>query len=180
MLSKTFISEVDISKIKDGQPVKITIDAFPDKSFTGTVFTVANIGEELPNTNDKVFEVNIKLDYTDPALRPSMTTSNKIILRTVSDAVFLPIECIHASADSIPFVYTKNGNKQIVIVAGSNDKFIRIEQGLKPGTMVYATSPEDQDKFRIAGEEFIPVIKERERVRRAEIASTITPIGDLD
>ena len=60
------------------------------------------------------------------------------------------------------------------------DKNIRIEEGLKPGTMVYASFPENPDKFRIAGEELIPVIKERARARREEIASTITPIGRKD
>ena len=46
--------------------------------------------------------------------------------------------------------------------------------------MVYASFPENPDKFRIAGEELIPVIKERARARREEIASTITPIGRKD
>ena len=82
MISKTYVNEIDVSKMKPGQKVNITIDAFPKKAFTGTVSFVANIGEKLPNTNDKVFEVQIRVDGSDPALRPSMTTGNKIIITT--------------------------------------------------------------------------------------------------
>ena len=159
MISKTFVNEIDVSKVRVGQLVNIKIDAFPKKAFTGKVLTVAQIGEKLPNTNDKVFEVQIKIDYTDPLLRPSMTTSNKIILKTVDDAVFVPIECVQAGIDSIPFVYTKNRIKQIVVLGGSNDKNIRIVDGLTPGTMIYITNPEKPENFKLAGEELIPEIK---------------------
>jgi hypothetical protein len=60
---------------------------FPDKSFTGQVISVANIGEQLPNTDAKVFEVVVKLDNTDPILRPSMTTGNQIITKAFTDVV---------------------------------------------------------------------------------------------
>ena len=57
MISKTYVNEIDISKIKVGQVVRIGIDAFPEKKFSGKVTEVANIGEQLQNSNTKVFEV---------------------------------------------------------------------------------------------------------------------------
>ena len=51
-----------------------------------------------------------------------MTTGNKIIVTTVKDAIYVPIECVQAGADSIPFVYTKKGTKQIVLLGDSNEK----------------------------------------------------------
>jgi HlyD family secretion protein len=168
MLSKTYVNEIDISKIKRGQKVNITIDAFPKKAFNGVVSYVANIGEKLPNTSDKVFEVQIKVEGSDPLLRPSMTTGNKIIIKTIDKAVFVPIECVQAGVDSIPFVYTKNGNKQVVILGDSNEKTVIIEQGLKPGTLVYLNNPEKAEKFKLAGEDLIPVLKEREKAKRIE------------
>ena len=68
MVSKTYINEIDVSKIKIGQDVNITIDAIPAKRFKGIVSFIANVGEKLQNTNDKVFEVQIKVDGIDPAL----------------------------------------------------------------------------------------------------------------
>lgn len=168
MLSKTYINEIDISKIKTGQKANIVIDAFPTKEFIGYVFFVANIGEKLPNTNDKVFEVQIKIEGSDPLLRPTMTTGNKIVIKIINEAVYIPIECVQAGVDSIPFVFTKNGNKQIVLLGESNEKNIIIEKGLEPGTMIYLTNPENTEKFRLIGEDILPVLKEREKIRKVE------------
>lgn len=168
MLSKTYVSEVDVTKIKTGQKVNITIDAFPEKSFSGLVSGVANIGEKLPNTNDKVFEVLIQIEGSDPLLRPSMTSGNKIIIKIIKDAIYIPTESVQAGADSIPFVYKKNGTKQIVLLGESNEKNVIVEKGLEQGTMIYIDDPEKHERFRLAGQDLIPVLKEREKLRRAE------------
>ena len=107
MISKTYVNEIDVSKVKTGQKVEIMVDAFPERNYTGTVISVANIGEQLPNADAKVFEVLIKVDGSDPILRPSMTTGNKIITKTINDVIYIPLECVQAGADSIPFVYTE-------------------------------------------------------------------------
>lgn len=169
MISKTYVNEIDVSKIKPGQKVNITIDAFPEKAFNGFVSYVANIGEKLPNTSDKVFEVQIKIDGSDPLLRPSMTTGNKIVIKTFDTAVYIPIECVQAGVDSIPFVFTKNGTKQVVLLGESNEKNIIIEKGLEPGAMLYLNNPEKPEKFKLAGEDLIPVLKEREKVKKTEV-----------
>jgi HlyD family secretion protein len=148
MLSKVFISEVEISKVKPGQLVSITVDAFPAKSYNGIVKTIANIGEKLPNTDSKVFEVLIKIDGSDLNLRPSMTTNNKIMINSYDDVNFIPIECVHTGADSIPVVYTQSGIRQSVKLGEANDKFIIIEEGLKTGTSIYIEIPENADKFK--------------------------------
>jgi len=75
MISKTYVNEIDISKVKVGQPVEVGIDAFPEKKFTGTVQDVANIGEQMKNTNAKVFEVMIEVFEFDSVMRPAMTTN---------------------------------------------------------------------------------------------------------
>lgn len=148
MMSKVFVSEVEVTTVQTGQPVVITIDAFPSKNYTGNVASIANIGEKLPNTDTKVFEVLIKIDGTDMNLRPSMTTNNKILIKAYEDVVFIPIECVHTGSDSIQFVYTKSGYKQAVTLGDSNEKNVIIEKGLEPGTLLYVTVPEEPDKFR--------------------------------
>jgi HlyD family secretion protein len=169
MLSKIYISEIDINKVKPGQQVQLTIDAFQGKSFTGKVAVKANIGEQLSNSDSKVFEVMVRLDGSDPMLRPSMTSGNKIITKTFSDAVFVPSECVQAGTDSIPYVYTKDGERQVVILGESNDKNIIIEKGIVAGTSVWLTTPQNPGKFTLAGNELIPVIREREKARKLEL-----------
>jgi multidrug efflux pump subunit AcrA (membrane-fusion protein) len=159
MISRVYINEIEISKVKIGQKANITVDAFPGKAFTGSVFTIANIGEQLPNSDSKMFEVQLKVDGSNPELRPSMTTGNKIIIKTFNDAVYIPAECVHTGTDSIPFVYVKNNTKQVVLLGESNEKNIIVEKGLEPGTSIYITRPENPEKFRMAGEEIISLIK---------------------
>lgn len=168
MISKTYVNEIDVSKVKAGQHVEIVVDAFPEKSYTGTVTSVANIGEQLPNADAKVFEVVIEVDGSDPILRPSMTTGNKIITKTISDITFIPLESVQTGIDSIPFVYLKNGTKQVVVLGESNENNVVIEQGLKPGIQVYLNTPEKPENYKLVGQELISVIKEREKAKKEE------------
>jgi len=166
LLSKVYVSEIDINKISVGLPVEITLDAFPNKRLKGTITSIANIGETLPNADTKVYETIIKIDGSDPDLRPTMTTTNKIIIKVNDNTVYIPIECLHSTKDSIPFVYTRSGLKQIVIPGDYNEKMVEIKQGLKPGTRLYLIEPEKPEKFRLAGKDLIPAIREINRAKR--------------
>jgi HlyD family secretion protein len=167
MISKTYVNEIDVSKVKVGQKVEIMVDAFPEKKYTGTVTSVANIGEQLPNADAKVFEVLIKVDGTDLILRPSMTTGNKIVTKTINDVTFIPLESVMTGADSIPYVYLKNGTKQIVVLGESNENNVVVEQGIEPGTQIYLNTPEEPEKFnKLAGTELIDVIRQKEKEKK--------------
>jgi hypothetical protein len=122
----------------------------------------------LPNADAKVFEVFIKVNGTDPILRPSMTTGNKIITKTIDNVAYIPLECVQAGEDSIPFVYTKKGNKQVVLLGEANEDHVIVEQGVKDGDVLYLSTPENTDNFSLAGEELIALIKEREKAKKAE------------
>jgi hypothetical protein len=167
MISKTYVNEIDVSKVKSGQRVEILVDAFPEKKYTGSVRSVANIGEQLPNADAKVFEVLIKVDGSDLILRPSMTTGNKIVTKTISEVTYIPLESVQTGLDSIPFVFKKNGTKQIVVLGESNENNIVVEQGLEPGDLIYLNTPEEPEKItKVVGTELIPVIKEKENARK--------------
>ena len=169
MISKTYVNEVDVSKVKANQKVEIIVDAFPDKKYSGSIISVANIGEQLPNADAKVFEVLVKVDGTDLILRPSMTTGNKIITNTIPDVIYIPLESVQTGADSIPFVYKKNHTKQIVVLGESNENNVIVEQGLAEGEMIYLNTPKEPETItKIQGEELISVIKEKDRIRREE------------
>ncbi|MGI6338003.1 MAG: efflux RND transporter periplasmic adaptor subunit [Bacteroidales bacterium] len=170
MISKTYVNEIDVSKVKPGQPVEIMVDAFPDKHYTGLVSSVANIGEQLPNADAKVFEVIVKVNGTDPILRPSMTTGNKIITKTISDVIHIPLECVQTGSDSIPFVYLKNGTRQIVLLGESNENSVVIEQGLEGDESIFLSTPESPEKFKIAGDDLIEINRQRAKEKKEEEA----------
>ena len=151
MISKTYINEIDISKVKVGQQVQIGIDAFPEKKFTGKVIEVANIGEQLQSSNAKVYEVRIVVNEFDSILRPAMTTKNNILTSVVDSVLFIPIESVFNN-DSVVFVYKKDGGsttRQQVIVGPSNDNEIIIRAGLQAQDEVLLVPPEKADKLSL-------------------------------
>lgn len=151
MISRTYVNEIDISKVKVGQDVRIGIDAFPDKKFTGKVTSVANVGEQLPNSNAKVFEVNILINEFDFILRPSMTSKNTILTSSLNNVLFIPIDAV-VSTDSITYIFKKVGShiiKQQVITGESNDNEIVIKAGVKENEDVLLLPPKNGDKMKL-------------------------------
>jgi multidrug efflux pump subunit AcrA (membrane-fusion protein) len=163
MFSKMHVSEVEVNKVRPGLPVQITLDALADASLTGSVVSIANIGEQLPNSDSKMFEVLIRVNEADPRLMPSMTTTNRVIVETFLNVTFVPIESIHAGEDSIPFVYTKSGTKNVIIPGESNDKNTIIEKGIEAGTAVWLRTPDDPSDFKLTGRDLIPLIQGKNR-----------------
>jgi len=145
MNSKTYINEIDISKIQKGQKVEIGIDAFPEKHYSGSIIDVANMGEQMANSNAKVFEVMIEVNEYDSILRPSMTTKNTIIADVIDSVLYISIECIQNN-DSMSYVYTSRNKKQI-ISGKSNENEIIIKAGLEKDEMVYLIPPESSEDY---------------------------------
>ncbi len=143
MESVTYISEVDIQKIKKGQPAKIGLDADPDKALTGVVTEIANIGEQRPNSDSKVFEVKVLINEADTTLRPAMTTSNTIIADTMENALYIPLECIHVQ-DSITYVYKSGGGhieKQEVRLGLMNEDEAVVQAGVTEADKLFLSTP---------------------------------------
>ncbi len=149
MISKTYVNEIDISKVRTGQKVEIGVDAFPDRSYTGEIIEVANIGEQLRNSNAKVFEVRIMINESDTILRPAMTTKNTIITDVIPNAVFIPLESVH-TIDSISFVYfSGRQTRQQVKLGRSNQNEIVVIEGLKEGDLIYLAPPANAEKWKL-------------------------------
>ncbi|MEM7108879.1 MAG: efflux RND transporter periplasmic adaptor subunit [Bacteroidota bacterium] len=153
MISKTYVNEVDIRSINKGQKVEVGLDAFPEKELTGRVMNVANIGEQKPNSDSKVFQVSILINESDTTLRPAMTTSNAIIAETIPDVVFVPLECLHSQGDSITYVVKRDGlsyTKQEVVVGKTNANEAILEQGVLEGDELYLSVPDDLENRPVA------------------------------
>lgn len=157
MESVTYVNEVDVQKITKQQNVEIGLDAIPDKSLNGTVTSVANIGEQRPNSDSKVYEVIIEIAETDSVLRPAMTTSNRVIVNRVKDAMFIPLETIHVK-DSTSFVFKKDGLypvMQEVDLGLMNENEVIVHRGLTMDDVIYLTVPNDTsgiDKYYLEEE----------------------------
>ena len=152
MISKTYINEVDINTVGAGQNVDIGLDAFPDKKLTGTVIDVANMGQQRPNSDSKVFQVIVEIHESDTTLRPGMSTSNKIVAQVIEEALFIPVEAVHSQGDSITYVLVKEGlniTKKEVLLGLSNSDEVIIKEGLLEGESIYISDPSGLDSKSI-------------------------------
>ncbi|MBX2814828.1 MAG: HlyD family secretion protein [Saprospiraceae bacterium] len=150
MISKIFVNEVDISKVKKGQEVSVKIDAFPDQMFPGTVNKVANIGQQLRNQDAKVFEVLVQLHEIDSLLRPAMTTSNEILVYSYEEVVSVPIEAF--KKDTLAYVVRKEDGdyfRQEVVVGEANSDEIVVVAGLERGDIVCLTFPDNLPELEL-------------------------------
>ncbi|HEX9894781.1 MAG TPA: efflux RND transporter periplasmic adaptor subunit, partial [Gemmatimonadales bacterium] len=151
MESITYINEIDVRKVATGQPAVITLDSDPSKKLTGSVTSVANVGEQRPNTDAKVFEVRVTVDQADTTLRPGMTTGNAIQTSKVDSVLFVPLEALNTEA-GVPFVYKQSGSrvrKQEVVTGIMNEDEVVILKGLDEEDRVLLTPPPDKDRLEL-------------------------------
>jgi len=141
MISTTQVNEIDISKIKVGNPVRVGVDAFPDKVLEGEVAEIANVGAGRQGSAVKLFEVIIHLkNLGDQDIKPSMTSSNTIVAASVENALFIPMEAVYSS-ETEQWVYKANGNRQIVKIGMANESHCVVEEGLAAGDKIYLSEP---------------------------------------
>jgi RND family efflux transporter MFP subunit len=151
MESDTYINEVDVRKIAVGQKVSIALDADPTKKLKGTVTSVANVGEQRPNQDSKVFEVKINIEQADTTLRPGMTTSNAIETASIDHVLSVPLEAV-TTESGLSYVYKRDGNhvvKQQIETGVMNDNEIVVRRGLTKGDRVLLVPPADKASLKV-------------------------------
>ena len=73
IVTTTDVTEIDVVKLKEGQPVTVTLDAIPDVKLKGQILSIGQTYSE--NQGDIVYEVTVVLTETNPAMRWGMTAA---------------------------------------------------------------------------------------------------------
>jgi HlyD family secretion protein len=92
LIIRVNLNEVDIAKVQVGQPVRVTLDAYPQKIFGGKVRFVAPAAKVVDKI--KVFEVEIALDKLDGAFRTGMSANVEILGERRANAMSIPLEAL--------------------------------------------------------------------------------------
>ncbi len=175
MESVTFVNEIDVRKLAVGQPATLTFDADPSKRLTGTVAAVANVGEQRPNSDAKVFEVRITVLKPDTTLRPGMTTGNGIETLGIKNVLHVPLETV-LNESGVPYVFRRSGagfTKQEVETGAMNDDEVVITKGLAENDQVLLSPPADKDKLGLVR---LPGSKVQQRPANGDTALGATKI----
>ncbi|MGQ1946894.1 efflux RND transporter periplasmic adaptor subunit [Geofilum sp. OHC36d9] len=145
------IQEIEVPKVKPGLPVRITIDAFPEKKFTGVVTRVANVGQEVEGEFFNGFKVEIKVEPDGQQLLPGMTSTNHIVVESIPEALMVPRLAVFSDDEFPFFVYKREGLsvvKQEIKVDGENDTYYRLVGGLDEGDRVMFHIPDNLDAIK--------------------------------
>lgn len=83
-----YVDEADIGQVTQGQKASFTVDAYPDRTFEGTIIQ-ARYGSETVD-NVVTYETIIKVDNSDMFLRPGMTATADITVREINNVLMVP------------------------------------------------------------------------------------------
>ncbi|MBI4752106.1 MAG: HlyD family efflux transporter periplasmic adaptor subunit [Acidobacteria bacterium] len=140
LLVDVFVPEIDIAKVKTGQRVELTIDAFPGKLYTGKVTQIGTlVRPKAWDVQNKILDVQIQLDQLDTAImRPAMSIKAKIETRVMEQCLAVPLSAVRTTIDgSLVKVKTEAGwREQKVTLGESNGTEVVIREGLAVGDKV--------------------------------------------
>ncbi|GEM44532.1 efflux RND transporter periplasmic adaptor subunit [Deinococcus cellulosilyticus] len=131
------VDETEISKVKVGQRVEVTLDALPDQTFEGKV-TQVDPSATISN-NIAVFNATVTLENPDRVLRPGMSAESTIITLEVPGAMMVPKTAVDTvRRRSYVNVQKEDGSIEAVrVTTGPDDgSNVVIESGLEPGQNV--------------------------------------------
>jgi HlyD family secretion protein len=139
---KAKVPEVDIGKIKVGQKVEVTADAYSDRPFQGTVRLVAP--EAVVEQNVTSFEVRVALDTGKEVLRSGMNVNTIFSGKRTNDALTVPTVAISSKRGQTG-VYVPGDNnepifKPIKVGTTVRDK-VQVTEGLKSGERIFIDIP---------------------------------------
>lgn len=92
MVVKTFINEVDMERLEEGQMADIKVDAFQTHRFKGKVYEISPSGQQQDNIIS--FEVMIEVDDTSGEIRPGMSADVDIITYEEKNVLLVPIDAV--------------------------------------------------------------------------------------
>jgi HlyD family secretion protein len=134
------VDETDIGLVKMNQPVRITVDAYKNRTFQGKVIRVAPMGVEQDNVTR--FEVRVSVLNDLDLLKANMSANAEIVLEEHHNALLIPESALiyNEKRDTfvdLPDVSAKTGRRQVPIKVGlGNGARTEVLSGLKLGQQV--------------------------------------------
>ena len=149
------ISEAEYSKVKKGNEVEISVDAFPGKSFKGTINRIYPTINQLTHT----FNVEVIVPNRDYVLRPGMFARVTVRFGANNNVVIPDTAVIKQTGSGERFVYVLNADGTVtyqnVKLGVRNGNEYEVLEGVEDGAKVVVDGQarlRDGIKVRIAGE----------------------------
>lgn len=133
------LTQIDTPKVKIGNKVTLTFDAFPGKTFTGKVISLDTIG--TVSSGVTTYPAVIKLDTEVPDIFSNMTAQANIITQIKEDALLVPSSSIQ----------TQNGQSTVRVVKNGKIEEVNVETGLSSSTQMEIVSGLNEGEEVVTG-----------------------------
>ena len=136
----------------------MSIDAFPDRTLTGTVERVAVLADSanmFMNPDLKVYPTMVRIDGVHDWLRPGMSAEVVILIDTLEDVVYIPIQAVsYFGEDQVCYV-VKGGKaeRRFITVGSFTEDYIEVRSGLEEGEEVLLLAPNAGEQDDLLKEE---------------------------
>jgi hypothetical protein len=138
------VAEADIGSIRVGDPVDLTVSAYPGKTLTGRVASLPFLGST--GASGTTYPVQVSVEGPAQGLLPGMAANVTIVTAQASDVPMVPNSAIQTTAAG-RFVDTLDRQNRIVRVpvrTGISDAaYTQILAGLSPGQRILLSRPAD-------------------------------------
>jgi multidrug resistance efflux pump len=136
------VEEALAGRLLEGQRVSLTLDAHPDRQFSGVIKKISRSVQEKSWQNPlKVVRILISLEETDPErMRPGMHFKGSVEVERLANALMIPIDSIvSTSKGPVTLRHTPWGTETVPIMTGSRDDTrVVVLEGLEEGDRVSA------------------------------------------
>lgn len=155
MRVNTWVDESIVDRLSPGQTATVQVDAFPDRSLTGSVVYVAPRPDPkaLFDRDVKVYPANVDIKEDMPGLRPGMTAKVDILVAELDRVLSVPLQAViwHDQQGRVAVKTAENTIEWREVTLGlANNESIEVKEGLKSGeTVVLNPEPfltEDQKR----------------------------------
>lgn len=145
MQATVSLTEMDVTKVKAGQKVTVTMDAFSGKTFAGTVAAIDTSGQT--NSGVTSYPTTIVFNTDIENMYPGMAVNAKIIIDVKNEAILVPNGAISnsnpsaGSGQAVVKVMKNNQVSEVPVETGiSNDTQTEIISGINEGDVVVTGS----------------------------------------
>ena len=142
LVVKMKISEMDVLKLREGMPVKVTIDALPGQDYPAKV-TLVSPQAEKDNNNLKNFKVEVTLLRSDARLKPGMTARVDGLLDKRTAVLKLPLSAVFEDGGK-EYAYLKTKEKRPLKLGLRSEMEAEVLSGVKDGDKLLTEKPTDK------------------------------------
>jgi len=137
MQTSFYINEIDRKQINVGQSCFITLDAYPDSVFNGTIREISRLAQQMDTKNWlKGYKVYADIEGTSEVLKPGMTSKIRIIVEKYEDVVYVSQGAVF-EVEGQPVVFPAGKDKAYAVYLGEkNQDQVIIERGVEPGMKI--------------------------------------------